>query len=92
LRFYFKIEAMNISFSPSFPIPNNAALVAFKEPRALAGLAAKPPVLFLPDEKAAERFFGFFTASIRNKHAAGVIQGRMPVFGLVRERETARPG
>jgi site-specific recombinase XerD len=32
------------------------------------GLAAKPPAVFLPDEKAAERFFGFFTANIRNRN------------------------
>jgi site-specific recombinase XerD len=43
-------------------------LVYVKEPRALAGLAAKPPAVFLPDEKAAERFFGFFTANIRNRN------------------------
>lgn len=30
------------------------------------GLAAKPPAVFLPVEKAAERFFGFFTSHIRN--------------------------
>jgi site-specific recombinase XerD len=44
------------------------ALIAFKEPRALAGLAVKLPVVFLPNEKAGERFFGFFTANIRNKN------------------------
>lgn len=41
-------------------------IIPFKEPRALAGLAAKLPALFLPDEKAAERFFGLFTANNRN--------------------------
>jgi hypothetical protein len=41
------------------------AVVLFKEPRALAGLAAKPPALFLAHEKARDRFFDFFTASIR---------------------------
>jgi site-specific recombinase XerD len=46
----------------------NAALIPAKEPRALAGLAAKPPAVFLPDEKTAERFFGFFTANIRNEN------------------------
>ena len=40
----------------------------YREPRALAGLAAKLPALFLPDEKTAEHFFGFFTANIRNKN------------------------
>jgi hypothetical protein len=43
-------------------------LTAVKEPRALAGLAAKLPAVFLPDEKEAERFFGFFTANIRNRN------------------------
>jgi site-specific recombinase XerD len=43
-------------------------IIPFKEPRSLAGLAARPPALFLPDEKTAERFFDFFTASIRNKN------------------------
>lgn len=41
-------------------------IIPYKKPRALAGLAAKPPALFLPDEKAADRFYGFFTANIRN--------------------------
>jgi site-specific recombinase XerC len=43
-------------------------ILVMKEPRSLAGLAARPPALFLPSEKAAERFFGFFTANIRNKN------------------------
>src|ERR1035438_3218528 len=43
-------------------------IIRYKEPRALAGLAARLPAVFLPDEKAAERFFGFFTAHIRNKN------------------------
>ncbi|HEY6292254.1 MAG TPA: hypothetical protein VI455_11955 [Terriglobia bacterium] len=42
-------------------------IIPFKEPRSLAGLAAKPPTVFLPDGKAAERFFEFFTANIRNR-------------------------
>jgi site-specific recombinase XerD len=37
-------------------------------PRGLAILAPQPPALFLPDAKAAERFFDFFTANIRNKN------------------------
>ena len=47
----------------------NAEIIPFKEPRALAGLAAKLPAVFLPDKKAAERFFGFFTADHQNKNA-----------------------
>lgn len=46
----------------------NQVIVVPKEPRALAGLSVKPPAVFLPDEKAADRFFGFFTANIRNKN------------------------
>ncbi len=43
-------------------------LLQFKEPRSLVGLAAKLPAMFLPDDKAAERFFGFFTVHIRNRN------------------------
>jgi hypothetical protein len=45
-----------------------AEIIQLKEPRALAGLAAKPPAVFLPNEEAQDRFFGFFTANIRNKN------------------------
>src|SRR4051794_39835794 len=45
-----------------------AELIAVKEPPSLTGLAPKPPALFLPDEKARDRFFDFFTANIRNKN------------------------
>jgi hypothetical protein len=43
-------------------------IIPFKEPRALAGLAAKLPAVFLPNKEAAERFFGFFTANHQNKN------------------------
>jgi site-specific recombinase XerD len=43
-------------------------IVPYKEPRALAGLAAKLPALFVPDEKTAARFLGFFTPNIRNRN------------------------
>jgi integrase/recombinase XerD len=46
----------------------NNEIIPFREPRALVGLAAKLPAVFLPDKKAAERFFGFFTANHQNKH------------------------
>jgi hypothetical protein len=32
-----------------------AEIVLLKEPRAFVGLAVKPPVVFLPDEKMVER-------------------------------------
>ena len=35
-------------------IQSAAQLIPFKEPRSLAGLAAKLPAVFLPDEKAVE--------------------------------------
>jgi site-specific recombinase XerD len=45
-----------------------AEIIPAKEPHALAGLAATLPALFVPDDKTAERFFGFFTAEIRNPY------------------------
>jgi hypothetical protein len=36
-------------------------IVLFSQQRPPAGLGAKWPTVFLPNEKAAERFFGFFT-------------------------------
>jgi hypothetical protein len=44
------------------------AIVTVNEPRSVAGLAVKPPAVFLPNEKAGERFFGFVTAHIRNRN------------------------
>ena len=43
-------------------------IIPFKEPPSLAGLAVKLLVVFLPGEKARERFFSFFTAHIRNRN------------------------
>lgn len=45
-----------------------AEMIPHNIPRGLAAIAAKPPTLFLPHQKTAERFFGFFTANIRNKN------------------------
>ena len=75
-----------MSFSPSFPTPNSAVVLdPFKEPRAPTGLAAKLPTVFLPDEKAAERFFGCFTANMRNRNTRrAYYKAACPVFGLVR--------
>ncbi len=42
-------------------------ITTVKEPRSLVGLAV-PPAVFLPNEKAAYRFYGFFTANISNKN------------------------
>ncbi len=46
----------------------NNGLAIGNIPRGLAAIAVKPPSLFLLHEKAVERFFGFFTANIRNKN------------------------
>ena len=43
-------------------------VVSLNCPRALAAISASVPALFVPDVKAAERFFGFFTVNIRNKN------------------------
>lgn len=43
-------------------------IVPYNVPRGLATYSARPPALFLPHAKAAERFFDFFTANIRNKN------------------------
>jgi site-specific recombinase XerD len=44
------------------------AMIPVKEPGALAAVAATLPAVFVSDEKAGERFFGFFTAHIRNRN------------------------
>jgi site-specific recombinase XerD len=46
----------------------SAAIIPLKEPRPLAGIAGSATAVFLPDERAGERFFGFFTAHIRNRN------------------------
>src|ERR1700722_12866774 len=43
-------------------------VATINQPRALVGLALKPPSVFLSDEKTGERFFGFFTANHQNKN------------------------
>src|SRR3954449_8560645 len=44
------------------------AVLVFKEPPSLGGLSLKPPILFLVDQQAGARFFGFFTENIRNRN------------------------
>ena len=46
----------------------SAAIVTLSIPRSLAALSTGAPALFVPNAKAAERFFEFFTANIRNKN------------------------
>ncbi len=46
----------------------NTALLPLNVARGLAAISARVPALFVPDSKAAERFFEFFTANISNKN------------------------
>ena len=46
----------------------SSALVPVNVPRAVAELSVKVPALFVPNVKAAERFFDYFTSNIRNKN------------------------
>ena len=46
----------------------STALIPVNVPRAVAELSVKVPALFVPNAKAAERFFDFFTSNIRNKN------------------------
>ena len=79
-----------MSFSPSFPIPNDEAAL---EPRALAGLTVNPPAVFLPDAKAGDRFFGFFTGHIRNRNTRRAYYKAACRFSDRCEGQgTARPG
>ena len=48
------------------------AMVISRIPGNLAAIAGELPVLFLPDARAVERFFDFFTANIRNKNTRRV--------------------
>jgi hypothetical protein len=45
-----------------------ARIIPFEGPRELATVIARLPVLFLPEPKASERFWEFFTANIRNRN------------------------
>jgi integrase/recombinase XerD len=44
------------------------AIILFEGPRELATVSARAPALFLAKPKAAERFWEFFTANIRNRN------------------------
>jgi len=45
------------------------AIILFEGPRELATVSARAPALFLAKPKAAERFWEFFTANIRNRRS-----------------------
>lgn len=63
-------------------------------PRVMVELSAKVPalVLVVPNPKATERFFDFFTSNIRNKHTRrAYLQRGVPVLRMVRRQGSARP-
>jgi site-specific recombinase XerD len=43
-------------------------IATFNVPRVVAAISSSTPALFVPNAKAAQRFFEFFTANIRNKN------------------------
>jgi site-specific recombinase XerD len=45
-----------------------ADIILYEGPRDLADITAKRPALFLAEPQASERFWEFFTATIRNRH------------------------
>ena len=45
-----------------------ADIILYEGPRNLADVTARRPALFLAEPKAAERFWEFFTATIRNRN------------------------
>ena len=45
-----------------------ADIIPFDQAYELATIAARPPAVFLPNAKAAERFFDFFNSNIRNRN------------------------
>ena len=48
--------------------PTSVEIIPFEGPSDLATVTASSPALFLPEPKASERFWEFFTAHIRNKN------------------------
>ena len=44
----------------------SSELIAAGIPRGLAAIASNPPAVLLRNERAAERFFNFFTANIHD--------------------------
>jgi hypothetical protein len=56
-------------------------VIAYKEPRTPVGLAAKLPAMYLPNEKAAERFFSFFTRTSATRTRGGPITRQPAGFG-----------
>lgn len=62
-----------------------AEIIPYKESRALAGLAVKPPAVFLRDEKEGRAVLWFLHREYpQPEHASRLLQSRVQVFGLVR--------
>jgi hypothetical protein len=69
-----------------------ARIIPFEGPRELATVTAKLPVLFLPEPKASERFWEFFTANIRNKNTRRAYYESRGLDDLARVGEHFKPG
>jgi|SRR5271166_36942 len=60
--------------------PKLVEIIPFEGPRDLATVTARPPALFLSEPKAAERFWEFFTANIRNRNTRRAAGRAVPTF------------
>lgn len=67
------------------------ALVEMHVPHDLAEGSGSPPALFLKEARAAERFWDFFTANIRNKNTR-LLQRCLQVLGILRGAGCSRSG
>lgn len=71
----------------------NPDLIRVTIPCGQAAISARVPALCVPDAKAAERFFGFFTVNIRNKNRRrAYYKAACQVRRVVRGPGTGRPG
>src|SRR3954453_12244196 len=69
-----------------------AELIPLPMPRELSELGVICPPCFLPNEKAAERFFNYFTSHIHNDDdSSRLLQHRVPVFGMCEGRGLRDP-
>ena len=63
--------------------PKSVEIIPFEGSHDLATVTARPPALFLPEPKASERFWEFFTANIRNPNTRRAYFKRRLGFSLV---------
>ncbi len=72
---------------------SNGLVISISHGLTRMGAGATLPALFVPSARAVERFFDFFTATIRNKHTRrGYYKGHVSVLAMVRKQATGRTG